>query len=134
MFKNHKFVVTKFLLVGCLEVSARSGKAIVSPLLNIVDEHLFHVVSAYTHTVLLIGLTAILSESVSQVVMERRWQFSCFVFMRIIFESLGRVEEWSTISSVLLLTEQVIGIVSDLLIKGLVIGETFTLGEGEHLL
>ena len=66
--------------------------------------------------------------------MERRWQFSGFIFMRIIFKSLSGVEEWSTISSVLLLSEQIVGIVSDLLIKCLVVWETFTLGEGEHCL
>ena len=65
--------------------------------------------------------------------MEWGWQFSRLVLVRIIFESFSRVEEWSTISSVFFLTEQVIGIVSDFFIKCLVMWETFTLGESEHL-
>ena len=66
--------------------------------------------------------------------MEWGWQFSSLVLVRIIFESFSRVEEWSTISSVFFLSKQIVGIVGNFFIKRLVMGETFTLRESEHLL
>ena len=47
-----------------------SWMTMISPLFDIIDEKFLHIVTANTHTVLLISLTAILTESVSKVVME----------------------------------------------------------------
>ena len=87
-----------------------------------------------TNTELLVSLTALLSKRISEVVVEWRWQFSSFVLVRVVVESLSRVEERPTISLIFLLPEQIVRIVSNLLVQCLVNGEPLTLRECEHLL
>ena len=55
------------------------------------------------------------------------------VFVRVVVESLRRVEEWSAISIIFPFPEQVVSVVSNLLIERLVHWESLALRKGEHL-
>lgn len=132
LLENHKLIFSELLLVSLLEVSSWAWETVISSLLNIIDEKFLHIVSSNTYAILLISLTTILSERVTQVIVEWRWQFSTLIFRWVVAEPLCRVEEWSTIASVLLLAEQVVSVVSNLLIKSSVVWEPLTLGELEH--
>ena len=103
----------------------------ISSLLDIINEHLLHVIATNTNTKLLISLTAILTKGVSQVIVEWRRQFSMFIFVGVVVESVGGVEEWSTFSLILVLPKQVVCVVSNFFVQRPVVWETIALGESE---
>ena len=117
-----------------LEVFAWAGQTMVALLFNIVDEYFLHVVTTDAYAILFVGLTALLSEGIAPVIREGRRQFSSFILARVVVESLRSVEEGSAVSIVLFLSEEIVGVVGDLLVESLVQGEAVALGEGEHLL
>ena len=77
----------------------------ISSFLNIINEQLLHIVTADSNTVLFVGLTALLSEGVSNVIVERGWQFPLLLFARVVAKTLCCVEKWSTVSIIFFLAE-----------------------------
>lgn len=132
LLEYHELIVTKFLAADFLEVIAWSGQTLVSLLLYIINENFLHVITTNANAILLICLTALLSESISQIVRKRRWQFSLFFLVWVVTEPLRRVEERSSVSIVLLLPKKIIGVVGNLLVESSVPWEPLTFGEGEH--
>ena len=122
-------------IICLLVISAwtRRLQTAISLLFNIINKHFLHIVSSQTHTVLLVSLATFLSKSVSEIVDERRWQFSMLCWSSIIIESLGSMEKWSSFSLILLLPEQIVGIVGDLLVERLMHWEPITLRKSVHL-
>lgn len=131
--EHHKIILSKFLSVELLEVAAWTWQTVVTSFLDVVDEKLLHVVSTNTNAELFISLTAILTKGVSEVVAEWGWQFSLLILVWVVVESLRRVEEWSTVSIIFPLAEQVVRVISDFLVQSFVHREPFTLREHVHL-
>lgn len=133
LLEDHELIITESLADMLLEVFSWSRQTVVSLLFNIIDEKFLHIVTTNTYTILLICLTALLSKGISQIVRERRWQFSTLVFAWIVSKSLGGVEEGSAYSLVLFLSKKIISVIGDLFVEGLMQWEALALGEDEHL-
>lgn len=99
----------------------------ITSFLDIINEHLLHVIATNTNTKLLICLTAILTKGIAQVIVEWRRQFSMLIFVRVIVKSVGCVEEWTPFSLFFLLTKQVICVIRNLLVQCSVVWETIAL-------
>lgn len=110
-----------------LVIPTWARQTVITSLLDIFNEHFLHLISAYTKNELLIGLSALLSERVSQLITKRRRQLSLSLRRSVIVESLRRVMEWSAVTLILVLAKEVVGIICDCFVQRLLDWEPLTL-------
>ena len=127
LFEGHELVVAEFLICVLLEIATRARKTAITSFLNIIHKQLLHIVTSDAEMELFIRLPAVLTECVSEVVVERGGKLARFVFVWIIAEALRRVEKGPSIALILLLSKQVICVIRNFLVEGLVHREALAL-------
>jgi len=115
-------------------IAAGARQAVVSALLNIIDEHPLHVVATDTKRVLLVGLATIMAEGVTELVTCRSGQFARLVGRCIVVETSRRLIEGSTEATFTWLLELGLSVVGDIIVEALALREAGGLGEREELL
>ena len=133
-FRAHGLLVTgitKFLHVF---IATGARQAVITTLLDIIDEHFLHSVATNTERVLLIGLTTIGTECIAELITCGAGQLARLVGRCIVVETSGGMVERSANTTIARFIEFRLSIVGHVLVEVLALREAGRLGERVQLL